>query len=77
MPANIVCAFYIFDLVLNKYGLSLNKDKTAIEDFPFYTYVNYEKLQLTNEIINDYTTFANIEKFYNQKGALYYFISNI
>lgn len=63
--------------VLNNYGLSLNINKTEIEDFPFYSSFNYDEIKCTNDIMHDYSRFATIEKIYKQKGGLYYFVNKI
>lgn len=62
--------------VLNKYGLSLNIDKTKVEEFPFYANINFDNIHCTNDALDDYSTFAKIEQ-NNQKGGLFYYINKL
>ena len=62
--------------VLNKYGLSLNVDKTEVEEFPFYANINFDNIHCTNDALDDYSIFAKIEQ-NNQKGGLCYYINKL
>ena len=63
---------------LNRYGFVLNDLKTKIEEFPFYSYINFEKVNVEQLNISEkYSLFANIEKQNIQNGALYFFINQI
>lgn len=68
----------IFNQVLQKYGLLINDSKTKLEEFPFYTYIDYETMSdKTSNLSNQYAKFGQIEKSKTQNGALLYFCENI
>jgi len=67
----------IFNKTLLKYGLQLNDQKTRIEEFPFYIYKNYEKLETQEELSEQYAVYGEIEKSRTQNGALLYFCQNV
>ena len=68
----------IFNQVLQKYGLLINDSKTKLEEFPFYTYIDYDTiLEKTSNLSNQYAKFGQIEKSKTQNGALLYFCENI
>lgn len=66
-----------FNKVFKNYGLSLNDTKTKIEEFPFYAYINYDKLNHGTNLENSFGIFGQIEKSKIQNGALLYFCRNI
>lgn len=68
----------IFNQILQKYGLLINDAKTKIEEFPFYTYIDYETmLDEKAELSNLYAQFGQIEKNKTQNGAILYFCKNV
>lgn len=67
----------IFNKIFQNYGLSLNDTKTKIEEFPFYTYINYDTLNRASNLENSFGIFGQIEKSKVQNGALLYFCRNI
>ena len=67
-----------FNQVLQKYGLLINDSKTKLEEFPFYTYIDYQIiLDKNSNLSNQYARFGQIEKSKTQNGALLYFCENI
>lgn len=73
----------IFISVLHRYDLTINDSKTRIEEFPFYTYIDYksivdEKNNIDDSnLINQYAKFSQIEKLKIQNGAILYFCENV
>ena len=56
----------------------INDSKTKLEEFPFYTYIDYDTiLEKTSNLSNQYAKFGQIEKSKTQNGALLYFCENI
>lgn len=67
-----------FNQILQKYGLLINDSKTKLEEFPFYTYIDFETISNeTTDLSNQYAKFGQIEKSKTQNGALLYFCENI
>ena len=67
-----------FNQILQKYGLLINDSKTKLEEFPFYTYIDYETiLDKKPNLSNQYAKFGQIEKNKTQNGALLYFCENV
>lgn len=74
----------IFEVVLKKYGFSLNHEKTEIVDFPYYVTENLEKIfkgsldkKLDSaELIDLFNIFLNLEK-NGTKGAIRYLLKKI
>lgn len=71
---------FIFNDILQKYGLLLNDSKTKIEEFPYYTYIDYNRLKESNhdDSIDDYySVFGQLEKQHIQNGAILFFSQHI
>ncbi len=68
----------IFNRVLQTYGLLLNDSKTKVENFPYYSYIDFNKcVKEEDGILDAYSKFSSIEKLNMQNGALLYFCQNI
>lgn len=73
-----------FARILKRYGLSLNHEKTVIEDFPYYVVENLSKLFQDNtqndlsshELMHLFNTFMTLEKS-GTKGAIRYLLKSI
>lgn len=67
-----------FNQILQRYGLIINDAKTKLDEFPFYTYIDYETIiDKSSNLSNLYAQFGQIEKNKIQNGAILYFCENI
>lgn len=66
-----------FNSILQKYGLLVNDSKTKLEEFPFYTYIDFGLNNDESDLSNQYAKFGQLEKSKTQNGALLYFCENI